>query len=210
MHLDIPTTVTLTQEHTNIVVWSNVSMCIIEIKHCVPQFIGLNGGCLFLSHLVMFDFVTPWAVAHQAPLSMGFSRQEYWSGLPFPSPGDLPHPGIDLMSLISPGLTGEFFTTSTTQEAQMEDTKYLHCHFPKMFITRTFAGLLSAMSALQWTSSNKFLQLPYILFPTYQKFLSIPPLNRNINRSIILNIQDFRPMAISTKWTRRFQETLKS
>ena len=40
-------------------------------------------------------FATPWAVAYQAPLSMGFSRQEYWSGLPFPSPGDLPHPGIE-------------------------------------------------------------------------------------------------------------------
>ena len=39
-------------------------------------------------------FVTPWAVAYQAPLSVGFSRQEYWSGLPFPSPGDLPDPGI--------------------------------------------------------------------------------------------------------------------
>ena len=39
-------------------------------------------------------FVTPWTVARQAPLSMGFSRQEYWSGLPFPSPGDLPNPGI--------------------------------------------------------------------------------------------------------------------
>ena len=40
-------------------------------------------------------FVTPWTVAHQAPLSMGCSRQEYWSGLPFPSPGDLPNPGIE-------------------------------------------------------------------------------------------------------------------
>ena len=40
-------------------------------------------------------FVTPWTVAHQAPLSMGFSRQEYWSGLPFPSPGDLPNPAIE-------------------------------------------------------------------------------------------------------------------
>ena len=40
--------------------------------------------------------VTPWTIAHQAPLSMGFSRQEYWSGLPFPSPGDLPNPGIKL------------------------------------------------------------------------------------------------------------------
>ena len=40
-------------------------------------------------------FATPWAVAHQAPLSMEFSRQEYWTGLPFPSPGDLPNPGIE-------------------------------------------------------------------------------------------------------------------
>ena len=40
-------------------------------------------------------FVTPWTVAHQASQSMGFSRQEYWSGLPFPSPGDLPYPGIE-------------------------------------------------------------------------------------------------------------------
>ena len=40
-------------------------------------------------------FVSPWTIAHQASPSMGFSRQEYWSGLPFPSPGDLPHPGIE-------------------------------------------------------------------------------------------------------------------
>ena len=45
-----------------------------------------------------------WMVAHQAPLSMGFSRKEYWSGLPFPSPGDLPHPGIKTVSLASPAL----------------------------------------------------------------------------------------------------------
>ena len=41
------------------------------------------------------SFAAPWTVAHQAPLSMGFSRQEYWSGLPFPPPGDLPNPGIE-------------------------------------------------------------------------------------------------------------------
>ena len=40
-------------------------------------------------------FVTPWTVAYQAPLSVGFSRQEYWTGLPFPSPGELPNPGIE-------------------------------------------------------------------------------------------------------------------
>ncbi|ELR53965.1 hypothetical protein M91_16140, partial [Bos mutus] len=50
----------------------------------------------------------------QALLSMGFSRQEYWSGLPFPPPGDLPDLGIEPMSLISPALAGGFFTTSTT------------------------------------------------------------------------------------------------
>ena len=49
---------------------------------------------LLLSRSVMSDSATSWTVAHQAPLSMGFSRQEYWSGLPFPSPGDLPDPGI--------------------------------------------------------------------------------------------------------------------
>ena len=43
-------------------------------------------------------FATPWTVAYQAPLSMGFSRQKYWSGLPFPSPGDLPDPGFEPMS----------------------------------------------------------------------------------------------------------------
>ena len=54
-------------------------------------------------------FVTPWTVPHQAPLSMGFLRQEYWSGLPLPSPGDLPDPGIELVSLRSPALVGSLF-----------------------------------------------------------------------------------------------------
>ena len=50
------------------------------------------------SSSVVSDSVTPWTVARQAPLSMGFSRQGYWSGLPFPSPGDLPNPGIESRS----------------------------------------------------------------------------------------------------------------
>ena len=65
-------------------------------------------------------FVTLWTVACQAPLSMGFSRQEYWSELPCPSPGDLPDPGITSVSLTSPALAGGFFTTSTTWEALPE------------------------------------------------------------------------------------------
>ena len=56
-------------------------------------------------------FVAPWTVARPAPLSMGFSRQESWSGWPFPLPGDLPNPGIEPMSPVSPALAGRFFTT---------------------------------------------------------------------------------------------------
>ena len=59
------------------------------------------------------SFVTPWIVTCQAPLSMEFSRQEYWSGLPFPPPGDLPNPGVKLVSPMSPVLAGGFFATET-------------------------------------------------------------------------------------------------
>ena len=61
-------------------------------------------------------FETLWTIDHQASLFMGFSRQEYWSGLPFPPPGNLPYTGIKFVSLTSPALAGGFFTTSTTWE----------------------------------------------------------------------------------------------
>ena len=67
------------------------------------------------SHVQLFK--TLLTVAFQAPLSMGFSRQEYWSGLPCPPPGYLPDPGVELTSLMSPALGGVFFTTSATWEA---------------------------------------------------------------------------------------------
>ena len=73
-----------------------------------------------LSHLSCVQFFAiPWTVAHQAPLSMELSRQESWSGLPCPPPGDLPDPGIESASLASPTLAGGFFTTSATWEAQL-------------------------------------------------------------------------------------------
>ena len=66
---------------------------------------------LLLSHFSRVRlFVTPLPVARQAPLSMGFFRQEYWSGLLCPPPGDLPDPGIKPESPASPALTGRFFT----------------------------------------------------------------------------------------------------
>ena len=62
-------------------------------------------------------------VARQTPPSVGFSRQEYWSGLPFLPPGDLPDPGVEPGSLTSPALAGRFFTTNTTWEAHRESKK---------------------------------------------------------------------------------------
>ena len=70
-----------------------------------------------LSHVQLF--ATLWTVLHQAPLSMGFSRQEYWHRLPCPPPGDLTDPGIEAASLMSPALGGGFFTTSATWEPYM-------------------------------------------------------------------------------------------
>ena len=77
--------------------------------------------CAVLSHFCHIRlFTPPWTVAHQAPLSMGFSRQNYWSGLPCPPPGDLPNPGIKLASVIFPALAGGFLiTANTTWESQL-------------------------------------------------------------------------------------------
>ena len=70
--------------------------------------------------------MTPCTVAHQAPLCMGFSRQEHWSGLPFPSPGDLPDTGIKPASFLSPALAGRFFTSCVAWEAH-KNTR-VGCH----------------------------------------------------------------------------------
>ena len=79
----------------------SLSLCYVRAK--------LVQSCLTLCNPV------EWAC--QAPLSMEFSRQEYWRGLTFPPPGDLPNPGIEPVSLTSPALVDGFFTTSTTWEA---------------------------------------------------------------------------------------------
>ena len=75
---------------------------------------------IFLDRLCVLSrvwlFASPWTVTRQTSLSMGFPRQEYWSGLPFSSPEDLPDPGIKLTSPAAPVLAGGFFTTSATWE----------------------------------------------------------------------------------------------
>ena len=74
-----------------------------------PSFPGVM-LCAVLIRIQLF--VTPWTVVHQAPLSMRFPRQDYWSGFPFPTAGNLPNPHIKPLSLVSPALAGRFFTTA--------------------------------------------------------------------------------------------------
>ena len=74
-------------------------------------FTDMHTHLFMLSHVQLF--ATPWTVARQAPPSMGFPRQEYWRGLPFPPPGDLPNPGI---KPVSPALAGGFFTTEPPEK----------------------------------------------------------------------------------------------
>ena len=84
---------------------------------CSPPGLPLGLACVLSHFSHAWLFVTPWTVAHQAPLSRGFSRQECWSGLPFHSPGDPPSSGIKPTSLILPALAGRSFTTSANWEA---------------------------------------------------------------------------------------------
>ena len=81
--------------------------------------VSVHASCLSCVQL----FVTPWSVARQAPLSLGFFRQEYWSGLLCPPPGNIPDPGILPTSLTSPALAGGFFTASATWQPNSVDTR---------------------------------------------------------------------------------------
>ena len=92
-------------------------MLIISLQQSVSfKSIGKSLSSAILSSIRLF--ATLRTVSHQSPLSMGFSRQESWSGLPCPPLGDLPNPGIEPVSFKSPALSGRFFTTSATWEAQ--------------------------------------------------------------------------------------------
>ena len=94
------------QEH-----WSGVPL--------PSPFSGREGGTCVIAKLLQscLTLCTTGTVSHQAPLSMGFSRQEYWSGLPCLPPGDFPEPGVKPMSLMCPALAGGFLSASTMWEA---------------------------------------------------------------------------------------------
>ena len=92
-------------------------------------------ACACIQSLSGVDlFVMPWTTAHQAPLSIGCPRQEYWSGLPFPPPGDLPDPGIKHVSPVSTALASGFYTTVPPGKPKVclvQIFGKLNCHFPE-------------------------------------------------------------------------------
>ena len=110
-----------------------------------------NGACVcVLSHFgCVWLFVIPRTVAHKAPLSMGFSWQEYWSGLPFPSPGDVPDPGIEPVSLTSPALASGLFTTSDPLQCScLENPRDGGAWWAAVY------GVAQSWTRLKWLSSS--------------------------------------------------------
>ena len=115
-------------------------------------------------------FAAPWTVAYQAPLSMGFSRQEYWSGLPFPSPGDLPHPGIkprspasqaDALPSEPPGspswLRSHNFVTQESAVSSLvrQNNKAILFYFPPTSVSKIWCGIKCIETELSaWTSQK--------------------------------------------------------
>ena len=111
-----------------------------DIYLCTPSSLGLY-RCLKVkvkSLSRIWLFATPWTVAYQAPLSMKFSRQEYWSGLPFPPAGDLPDPGTEP---VCPALTGGFFTTVPPGKPSLQ--RYTNWSTRKLSDLSKVSGILS-------------------------------------------------------------------
>ena len=105
--------------------------------------------------------VAPGMVAHQAPLPMEFSRQEYWSGVPFPTPRDLPNTGIELASLAFPALVGGFFTSGATWEAHHHhESNRCHPLVCLLFPQRVFN---SHSSIFRGKSSNSNFQIKFFI-----------------------------------------------
>ena len=121
-----------------------------------------SGGSLVTQSSRVWLFATPWTVAHQAPLSMGFSRQEYWSEFPFPSAGHLPNPGIELPSPVSPALQADSLPTELLGKPETKSTmEYLPLLWNELPFWRTFPipwSVFLYVSSRWWMHYNH--QLP--------------------------------------------------
>ena len=113
---------------------------------------------------VVSDSVTPWTVAHQAPLSMGFSRPEYWSELPFPSPGDLPDPGIKLLSPEAPALADRFFFLTPSHLYTFD----LHSAVCQLYLNKT----------VRKQTNKNMLQVSALFCHIYKSLFSLPAVQK--------------------------------
>ena len=103
-------------------------------------------------------FVTPWTVAHQAPLSMGFPRQEYWSGLLFPSQGDLTNPGIKPLSLTSPALQAYYFITVAPGKQILGNSNHWVRQNPSKRVQVTLKTGIWLSESEYWKRSSEYLE----------------------------------------------------
>ena len=124
----------------------------------------------------MSNSATPSTEAHQAPQSMRFSRQEHWSGLSFPPPGDLPHPGIEAIPLTSPSLAGGFLTTSATSVQSLSHVRLCATPWTAAFqvsLSITNSWSLPKLMSIESVPSNHL-----ILYHPLLLLSSIFPSNR--------------------------------
>ena len=136
------------------------------------QINSFKEGMYYYSHVCVFShvqlLVTPWTVGNLVPLYMEFSRQEYWSGLLFPTPGDLPDAGIKPMSLTFPTLEGRFFTIARpgklnslmkSLETESSDRTGLRCSVVSLQMIPSFPGIISLWApsiSSSWRINREF------------------------------------------------------
>ena len=127
--------------------WLTPNACSLRFSQVGFKWLQVVNNCC-RCFCCVWRLATPWTVVCLDPLPMEFSSQRYWSGVLFPTPGDLPYPGIEPRSLVSPALASGFFTTNATWENQISSL------FPLLFsvkiVTRKLATLKNTASLNIW------------------------------------------------------------
>ena len=162
------------------------------------------GWACMLSHSVVSDSATPWTVAHQAPLSMGFPRQGYWSELPFPTAGDLPNPGIEAMSLASPTLAGGFFTIAPPGKPHRFSI------FLGIYPGVGFLGHMVTLSLIFQGSTRLFSKVAASFLQSLQQSMGVPMAPYPCQHLLLLSFDPERCRGSSPMLSLTQSETFKS
>ena len=134
-----------------------IAFCLLYNQNGVLLYILKSPSRVWLS-------VSPWAITHQAPLSVEFSRQEYWSVLPCPPPGDLSDPGIEPTSLVSPAV--QFSSVQSLSRVQLLATPWTVAHQASLSITNSKTPLKPMSTELVMPSNHLILCRPLLLLPS--------------------------------------------